>query len=189
LLVVALLFIVTLIHPNHAASAHPSHAELEERLISQLNDCIWPRDRISTDGYPPEFLDAIEGSEFVAIDGDYFTIKKERKSLFCRMLTVTDRHPDLTGLVAILVVGGGLYAFIVYQKAKAKSLLPSILRTLENSENRMCFVDDVRRRLEENGVSTFWTWRFIVPLVDQAEGVRRVEVKYSKPFWSLAHTE
>jgi hypothetical protein len=176
---------MSVIEPIFTASKQPDLAELEERIISQLNDCIWPRDRIPITDYPTELLDAIQSSEFVGIEGEYYTIKKERKSFFCRILTVTDRHPDLTGLVVLLVVCGGLYGFVVYQKAKARSLLPSILRTIENSENRMCFVGEVRRRLEEKGVSTFWTWRFIVPIVNQAEGVRRVEVKYSKPFWSL----
>jgi hypothetical protein len=162
------------------------HATLEEHLISQLNDCVWPRDRVPIAEYPPDFVEAIEGSEFIAIEGDYFTIKNKRKSLFCRLIAFADLHPDLAGLIVFFAVAFAAYGFYVYQKARARLLIPSILQTVRNSQNRMCFIDDVRRRLEADGVSTFWTWRFIVPMVNRAQGVRRVEVKYSKPFWSVA---
>jgi hypothetical protein len=158
---------------------------MEKRLISELNDCIWPRSRIPLNEFPEDLKGVIENSEFVGIEGDYFVVKKERKSWFCKVIGIADRQPDLVVLCVVLTAGIGVYGFVVYQQARARSLLPGVIQTIKNGPNRMCFVDDVRGRLEANGVSTFWTWRFIVPLINRTKGIRRVEVKCSKPFWSF----
>jgi hypothetical protein len=179
----AVLLFLSLLFPHPHPPRAPDHAALEETLIAQLNDCVWPRDRIPIGDSPPEFLDFLHDSEFIQIENQSVTIKKPRKSLFCRILSYTDRHPDVSGLVVLLALGISVYAFVVYQRAKASALVPGIIERLRGSENRMCFVDDMRRHVAAQGGSGWCTWRFVVSMVNRSANVRRMEVKYSKPFW------
>jgi hypothetical protein len=161
------------------------HAAHEAAVIAQLNDCVWPRDRVPVGDSSPEFLEFIEQSKFIQIENESFVVKKQRKSLFCRLLGYADRHPDSSGLVVLLGLGAGLYAFVVYQRAKASALVPGIIARLRGSENRMCFIDDMRRHVEAQRGAGWWTWRFVVPMINRSGNVRRMDVRYSKPFWSF----
>jgi hypothetical protein len=148
---------------------------------------VFPISQLPTADYDPSFIDWALANyrDYLGVTGDFFVARTPLKSRFCTAVDYADRHPDIVGILIVLVIILVLYRFYVYQMGKAYRLLPRVMRIIRGSNGQTCYVADVRATLEREGNSLFWTWPLLCRIVKSTPNVRYVSVKYSKPFWTM----
>lgn len=186
LIIGGLVGIYSLIHSNPIQDN--GFKKIENQLIFILNDCIYKRLSVAVnDDYSDDFIKYISfESDYIDIVNSSFVIKKEKKSFFCKALDFCDHNPNLSGIIILWFICFFLYLYNAVLNYQTRMLLPLIINILNEKKGKMCYIEDIKRKIINDGNNVFFTWRFLQNKIGKSENIITVKMVDEKPFWSLS---
>lgn len=186
---IILAILIGIIVSNYDANEEEniSFNEFELDAITRLNDCVNPIDSIPISNYPPSFIEFVQSdsSKYLKYDSELqaIVIKKPHQTLFCKAVNFGDHHPDLSGIFIVWMIFFIYYMHYSVSRARAERIAPDVMNLLKS--NRMCYLDEAKKKMKENGYWLFGAWWQVVKIINNNNDVKTVKMVDTKPFWSL----
>lgn len=161
--------------------------DYELDAIARLNDCVNPTSYIPISNYPLSFIDYIQNgsSKYLRYDNEIESIVVDmpHQSLFCKTINFGDRHPDLCGIFIVWLIVFLYFIHCSISRARAERIAPDVMKLLK--ENRMCYLDEAKKKMKESGYWLFGAWWQVVKIISSNDDVKTVKMVDTKPFWSF----